>query len=117
VKTMSESNLDLVENPVIKAFIRDQAKFPEDFKLKICEDDEMYLFSMKKVADDGDDGTRALVRYYAIGRSVLDTVKQVVEWHFGSFENVPSFLDFACGYGRFTRFLIQEMPPEKNLGF
>ena len=113
MKTMSESNLDLVENPVIKAFIRDQAKFPEDFKLNICEDDEMYLFSMKKVAEDGDDGTRALVRYYAIGRSVLDTVKQVVEWHFGSFENVPSFLDFACGYGRFTRFLIQEMPPEK----
>jgi SAM-dependent methyltransferase len=110
---MSESNLDLVENPVIKAFIRDQAKFPEDFKLKICEDDEMYLFSLKNVADDRDDGTRALVRYYAIGRSVLDTVKQVVEWHFGSFENVPSFLDFACGYGRFTRFLIQEMPPEK----
>ena len=110
---MSESNLDLVENPVIKAFIRDQAKFPEDFKLKICEDDEMYLFSLKNVADDLDDGTRALVRYYAIGRSVLDTVKQVVEWHFGSFENVPSFLDFACGYGRFTRFLIQEMPPEK----
>jgi SAM-dependent methyltransferase len=110
---MSDSNLDLVENPVIKAFIRDQAKFPEDFKLKICEDDEMYLFSLKKVAEDGDDGTRALVRYYAIGRSVLHTVKQVVEWHFGSFENVPSFLDFACGYGRFTRFLIQEMPPEK----
>lgn len=113
MKTMSESNLDLVENPVIKAFIRDQAKFPEDFKLNICEDDEMYLFSLKKVADDGDDGTRALVRYYAIGRSVLDTVKQVVEWHFGSFEDVPSFLDFACGYGRFTRFVIQEMPPEK----
>ena len=113
MKTMSESNLDLVENPVIKAFIRDQAKLPEDFKLKICEDDEMYLFSLKNVADDRDDGTRALVRYYAIGRSVLDTVKQVVEWHFGSFENVPSFLDFACGYGRFTRFLIQEMPPEK----
>jgi SAM-dependent methyltransferase len=109
---MSETNLDLVENPVIKAFIRDQAKFPEDFKLNICEDDEMYLFSLTNVAD-GDDGTRALVRYYAIGRSVLDTVKQVVAWHFGSFENVPSFLDFACGYGRFTRFLIQEMPPEK----
>ena len=112
MKTMSETNLDLVENPVIKAFIRDQAKFPEDFKLNICEDDEMYLFSLTNVAD-GDDGTRALVRYYAIGRSVLDTVKQVVAWHFGSFENVPSFLDFACGYGRFTRFLIQEMPPEK----
>ena len=113
MKTMSESNLDLVENPVIKAFIRDQAKFPEDFKLNICEDDEMYLFSLNNVKDDLEARDRALVRYYAIGRSVLDTVKQVVEWHFGSFENVPSFLDFACGYGRFTRFLIQEMPPEK----
>jgi SAM-dependent methyltransferase len=107
---MSDINLDLVENPVIKAFIQDQAKFPENFKLNICEDDEMYLFSLNNVKDDRD---RALVRYYSIGRSVLDTVKQVVEWHFGCFENVPSFLDFACGYGRFTRFLIQEIPPEK----
>lgn len=113
MKTMSNVNLDLVENPVIKALIRDQAKFPEDFKLNICEDDEMYLFSLNNVKDDLEARDRALVRYYAIGRSVLDTVKQVVEWHFGSFENVPSFLDFACGYGRFTRFLIQEMPPEK----
>ncbi len=107
---MSNINLDLVENPVIKAFIREQAKFPEDFKLNICEADEMYLFSLNNVKDDRD---RALVRYYAIGRRILDTVKQVVDWHFGSFENVPSFLDFACGYGRFTRFLIQEMPPER----
>ncbi|MEG4342841.1 methyltransferase [Microcoleus sp. A003_D6] len=107
---MSDINLDLVENPVIKAFIRDRAKFPENFKLNICEDDEMYLFSLSNVKDDRD---RALVRYYAIGRRILDTVKQVVEWHFGSFENVPYFLDFACGYGRFTRFLIQEMPPER----
>lgn len=107
---MSDINLDLVENSVIKAFIQDQTKFPEKFKLNICEDDEMYLFSLNNVKDDRD---RALVRYYSIGRRILDTVKQVVEWHFGSFENVPSFLDFACGYGRFTRFLIQEIPPER----
>ncbi|MEG4106517.1 methyltransferase [Microcoleus sp. S13_C5] len=107
---MSDINLDLVENPVIKAFIQDQTKFPENFKLNICEDDEMYLFSLNNVKDDRD---RALVRYYSIGRRILDTVKQVVEWHFGSFEKVPSFLDFACGYGRFTRFLIQEIPPER----
>jgi SAM-dependent methyltransferase len=107
---MNDINLDLVENPVIKAFIQDQAKFPENFKLNICEDDEMYLFSLNNVKDDRD---RALVRYYSLGRRILDTVKQVVEWHFGSLENVPSFLDFACGYGRFTRYLIQEIPPER----
>ena len=110
MRTMSVINLDLVENPVIKAFIREQAKFPEDFKQNIYKDDEMYLFALSNVKDDRE---RALVRYYAIGRRILDTVKQVVAWHFGSFENVPSFLDFACGYGRFTRFLIQEMPPER----
>ena len=110
MRTMSVINLDLVENPVIKAFIREQAKFPEDFKLNICKDDEMYLFALSNVKDDRE---RAFVRYYSIGRRILDTVKQVVAWHFGSFENVPSFLDFACGYGRFTRFLIQEMPPER----
>ncbi|MGB3265621.1 MAG: methyltransferase, partial [Microcoleus sp.] len=116
VKIMSNLNLDLVENPVIKALIREQAKLPEDFKLNICEDDEMYLFSLSNAKEDAgneDDRDRALVRYYAIGRRIRDAVKQVVDWHFGGFENVPSFLDFACGYGRFTRFLIQEMPPEQ----
>ncbi len=107
---MSNINLDMLENPVIKALIREQTKFPENFKLNICEDDEMYLFALSNVKDDRD---RALVRYYSLGRRILDTIKQIVDWHFGSFENVPSFLDFACGYGRFTRFLIQEMPPER----
>ncbi len=102
--------MDLTENLAVKALIRDRAKFPADFKLDICEDDEMYLFSLSNVKDDTD---RALVRYYAIGRRILDAVRQVVEWHFDSFDRVNSFLDFACGYGRFTRFLIQEMPPQK----
>lgn len=107
---MSNINVDMVENVVIKALIREQAKFPEDFKLNICEDDEMYLFALGNVKDDRD---RALVRYYSIGRRILDTIKQIVDWHFDGFENVASFLDFACGYGRFTRFLIQEIPPER----
>ncbi|MFM9265001.1 methyltransferase [Tychonema sp. BBK16] len=107
---MTNINLDMVGNSVIKALIREQAKFPEDFKLDICEDDEMYLFALSNVQDDSD---RALVRYYSLGRRILDTIKQIVDWHFGGFENVPSFLDFACGYGRFTRFLIQEIPPER----
>jgi len=110
VEIISNVNLDMVENSVIKTLIREQAKFSEKFKLNICEDDEMYLFALSNVQDDSD---RALVRNYSLGRRILDTVKQIVDWHFGSFENVPSFLDFACGCGRFTRFLIQEMPPER----
>jgi SAM-dependent methyltransferase len=107
---MSNINVDPIENLAVNALIHDRAKFPADFKQNICEDDEMYLFSLSNVKDDTD---RALVRYYSLGRRILDAVQQVVNWHFGSFDRVNSFLDFACGYGRFTRFLIQEMPPEK----
>jgi SAM-dependent methyltransferase len=103
-------NVDSAENSVIKSLIEDQVKFPADFQTQICEEDEMYLYSLSNVDQDQD---RALVRYYAIGRRILDAVKQIIDWHFDRFDNVSSFLDFACGYGRFTRFLIQELPPEK----
>lgn len=110
MQVLNGMNRNLAENPVIKVLIQDQTKSPKDFKLNICEDDEMYLFSLSNVEEDGD---RALIRYYGLGGRILDAVKQVVTWRFGSFENVSSFLDFACGYGRFTRFLVQEMPAEK----
>jgi 2-polyprenyl-3-methyl-5-hydroxy-6-metoxy-1,4-benzoquinol methylase len=103
-------NIDSAENLVAKSFIENQVKFPADFQTQICEEDEMYLYSLSNVDQDVD---RALVRYYAIGHRILDSVKQIIEWHFDGWENVSSFLDFACGYGRFTRFLIQELPPEK----
>lgn len=107
MKVAARMKLNLGEKPAVKALIQDQAKSPADFRPDICEDDEMYLFSLSNLDDNAD---RALVRYYSLGRRILDCVKQVVEWHFGSFDQVSSFLDFACGYGRFTRFLIQEMP-------
>ena len=44
---------------------------------------------------------------------MIDVVRQIVEWGFGGFEKLSSFLDFACGYGRFMRFLVQEMPAER----
>ncbi|OCR00835.1 SAM-dependent methyltransferase [Oscillatoriales cyanobacterium USR001] len=110
MQVVVKMNIESAENPVVRAFIENQVKFPADFRTQICEEDEMYLYSLSNVDNDRD---RALVRYYAIGRRILDSIKQIVEWHFDSFENVSSFLDFACGYGRFTRFLIQELPPEK----
>ena len=104
MQVIVKMNLDSPESSAVKVFIKNQAKFPENFKLNICEDDEMYLYSLSNLDNDRD---RAVVRYYAIGRRILDSVKQIVEWHFDKFDNVSSFLDFACGYGRFNRFFIQ----------
>lgn len=110
MEPLIESPQQPQENLVVQTFIKDQTKSPLTFKSTICEEDEMYLYSLQNSKGDSD---RARVRYYSLGRRIRDAVKQVVEWHFQSFDQVSSFLDFACGYGRFTRFLLQEMPAEQ----
>lgn len=92
----------------LKQFIQDQTPFPDRFNPAICDQDEMYLFAL---ANHGTPD-RACIRYYFNGRRILDAVRQVLEWKFGQFEQVSSFLDFASGYGRFTRFLVQHIPPQ-----
>ena len=89
-------------------FIQDQTLFPDSFNSTICDQDEMYLFAL---ANHGTPD-RACIRYYFNGRRILDTVRQVLNWHFGQLDRISSFLDFASGYGRFTRFLVQEIPPQ-----
>ena len=90
-------------------FIQDQTLFPDTFNSAICDQDEMYLFAL---ANHGTPD-RACIRYYFNGRRILDTVKQVLNWHFGELNQISSCLDFASGYGRLTRFLVQDIPPEK----
>ncbi|MEA5517726.1 class I SAM-dependent methyltransferase [Limnoraphis robusta Tam1] len=95
-------------HPPLQAFIQDQALFPLEFNSLISEQDEMYLFALEnhKIPE------KARIRYYFNGRRIFDAVRQVVQWKFHSFNRLNSFLDFASGYGRFTRFLIQEIPPQ-----
>jgi len=89
-------------------FIQDQTLFPDTFNSTICDQDEMYLFAL---ANHGTPD-RACIRYYFNGRRIVDTVRQVLNWHFRELNSISSFLDFASGYGRFTRFLVQEIPPQ-----
>jgi SAM-dependent methyltransferase len=37
----------------------------------------------------------------------------VLRWRFGSLAEVGSFLDFAAGFGRSTRFTVTDLPPER----
>ncbi|NEP88931.1 MAG: methyltransferase [Okeania sp. SIO2C2] len=92
---------------IIDAFIQDQTRKPEEIKVNIHPQDEMYLYAFKNTEGKIDE---ALLRYFSNGKRILDAVKQIVGWHFDGFENISSFLDFASGYGRFSRFLVQEIP-------
>lgn len=98
-----------VKSPAIRDFIRAQVEFPDTFKAPICDRDEMYLFALQNQGSP----PRAIVRYYFNGIRIFEAVKQAVNWHFKGFDTVSSFLDFASGYGRSTRFFIQAIPPEK----
>lgn len=107
---INKSSLSEFKSDSINALIKEIAKNPENFKAGISEDDEMYLFSIDR---NKDDINNALVAYFEIGRNIFDAAEQVIKWHFNGFSEVESFLDFACGYGRFTRFLIQEIHPSR----
>jgi hypothetical protein len=53
------------------------------------------------------------VDYMITGRRILSDLSRIVDWAFDGFEGVGSVLDFAAGYGRLTRFLIQEIPADR----
>ncbi|NEQ37336.1 MAG: methyltransferase, partial [Okeania sp. SIO3I5] len=107
---MNAEKIDFNNNLIINNFIQDQTRKPEKINVKIHPQDEMYLYALKNTNGRKDE---ALLRYFSNGKRILDAVKQIVEWYFDGFENISSFLDFASGYGRFSRFLLQEIPNNK----
>lgn len=80
------------------------------FRSEISREDEMFL---KPLAGYGGNHERACVRYLTVGKQMMDEVRQLVQWAFGGWQQVESVLDFASGYGRFTRHLIQEVEPQR----
>jgi len=72
-------------------------------------DDEMFIYTLRHSRDRD----QAVRHYMRTGKEFLDGVNQVVKWRFGGFGGLDSFLDFACGYGRFTRFLVNKLSAER----
>ncbi len=97
-------------NPAIADFIADQTLSPLTFNSKIHADDEMLIFLLQAFKGDRN---QALLSYFKSGQEAMNRVRQVVNWRFKDLAKIESFLDFACGYGRFTRFLVQELSPQK----
>ena len=96
---------------IVESYIKKTAKDPSTFVSFINDNDEMYIYLLNVNCNGNKDW--AYLRYLQSGKQMVDTLRQIVEHVFGSFDNISSFLDFACGYGRFMRFLIQEIPPNR----
>jgi 2-polyprenyl-3-methyl-5-hydroxy-6-metoxy-1,4-benzoquinol methylase len=79
------------------------------FNTNVHPSDQMLTFVASVMGSD----EIARGQYFRSGAQLMDIVRQVVEWKFGSLDKVASFLDFASGYGRFTRFLVQHLPADR----
>ncbi|MEB3277332.1 MAG: methyltransferase domain-containing protein [Lyngbya sp.] len=104
-------NCFVENNPIVETLIQHLSRSPQTFQPHIAVADEMFLYQLDELEYQSID--QALVSYYCLGRTLLDSIRQIINVYFGSFERISSFLDFACGYGRLMRFLVQEMPTEK----
>src|ERR1017187_7725819 len=98
------------DDPVVQSFIRQHVPSPNTFVSRIDEDDEMFLFDLHH---NKGDRRRTAIGYYTVGSRIFGAIKQIADWHFQGLQNVGSFLDFASGYGRSTRFLSRELPPAR----
>lgn len=72
--------------------------------------DEMY---QTHYWSHGEDRELALGLYFASGRSLWSTIRQALRWRFGDLGRIERLLDFASGFGRVTRFLVNEVPPQR----
>ncbi|HEY4593196.1 MAG TPA: class I SAM-dependent methyltransferase, partial [Thermoanaerobaculia bacterium] len=97
-------------SPLVAALLSDLGIAPRTLELAIDARDEMLGFLVGSCEGDRD---RALFGYFRSGASIADSLGQGLRWRFGSLERMGKILDFASGYGRVTRFLVRDVPPER----
>jgi SAM-dependent methyltransferase len=98
-------------SPLVPPLLSDLGVASGTLDLAIDARDEMLGFLGDVFEGDRD---RALFGYFRSGASIADSLGQALRWRFGDrFGDTIRLLDFASGYGRVTRFLVREVPPER----
>jgi hypothetical protein len=94
----------------IKELIEDCIKDSDEVNLSISKEDEMLIYPLEILKVPR---TQAILDYYNTSINILEIIKQIINWKMGEFNSINSYLDFASGYGRVTRFLVHLLPPER----
>jgi SAM-dependent methyltransferase len=86
-------------------------KYAFSRKLKVNEtihaDDEMYLFLATKMG-----APKARMIYYKLGCELTRTIMQIAKWRFASKIDQMKLMEFACGYGRNLRHIVNCIAPK-----
>jgi hypothetical protein len=99
------------EQELFDRYLADQVPDPGSFLRIIDAEDEMFLHTLKGYRGRRE---RAVVTYLVQGREMMEELRQIASWRFGGWPGVSRILDFASGFGRFTRYLVQEVPPPRS---
>lgn len=97
------------QQAIVDYFTRNFAKHPQSFNSFIHKNCQMFSFGSKNV----EKSTGYMANYFAAGQQMLYPLKEIIKWKFKKFSNISNFLDFASGFGRLTRFLVQELDTTK----
>jgi SAM-dependent methyltransferase len=92
---------------VVDYFTRNFVKDPSAFIPFIDRRCQMYSSGIAK--PDADPG--APFTYFDSALKMLHPLKSLGDWRFGGLSKANRILDFASGFGRLTRFLVQEVRP------
>jgi SAM-dependent methyltransferase len=99
---------DAVQPTIAEAFLGSRFARGVRPALEIHPDDEMHGFALEARAGDRD---AAAAEYLWNGRWIADTALALATARCGSRAAIGRVLDFACGYGRVSRWLAAELGP------
>ncbi len=85
-----------------------RAQIDPDVSTEIHPADDMYGY----VTGMGRSQSGAWTEYFWLGKELVFMLEQVLAWCGRTWRDVGSFLDFASGYGRGTRYFLRVMPRE-----
>ena len=89
-----------------------QSKESDNIETKVHPKDEMYLF----FTTHPDHKNTPLQSYFDSGAAIKQSLLEILDKIGFKIGETNSFLEFACGYGRFTRHLVKIIPPKKITG-
>ena len=105
-------NLILTQNTLrdVKKFLNENG-FSSNLDLRISKNDLMFQYNLLQ---ENGDFSKAVIEYLRDGIESLNIIKTVCKDNKIDIKNIDSFLDFASGYGKLERFLVNYIDP-KNI--
>jgi SAM-dependent methyltransferase len=104
-KRQIAEELNVTDNDACNEFV---TKYGKGLVCDIDERDEMYQFLVNHPSIKDPRGD-----YFRSGEVMLCSLEKILGDMGTGLDQIHSFLDFACGYGRFTRFLVSRCGNEK----